>query len=192
MMLHVRRLPFALHPLIAEAKRRARHRRVLVAALILAVGAVVGATAALGGSPGGPHQPQPSASGRGSRGSRNPGVANPAAVHFKTVSAAQLADGGIHLTKPLGTSTAAAGDAAAAAGSNWFGDLKILESKFVHCVDRNLHPAVDEDCWAVSLDTANFHPVGGTPPPGPVAKSPTYLMVLVEPGSNRILDNKAN
>jgi hypothetical protein len=45
MTLHVPRLPFSLDPLIAEAKRRARQRRVLVAlvlAVVVAAGAVLG------------------------------------------------------------------------------------------------------------------------------------------------------
>jgi hypothetical protein len=45
MTVHVPRLPLSLHPLMAEAKRRARQRRVLVA---LVVAAVVAAGAALG------------------------------------------------------------------------------------------------------------------------------------------------
>src|SRR4051794_33075297 len=58
MTLHVLRLPIALDPLIAEAKRRARQRRLLVVALALAlVAAGVGGTFALrtpsgNGSPG--------------------------------------------------------------------------------------------------------------------------------------------
>jgi hypothetical protein len=58
MTLHVPRLPFALDPLIAEAKRRARQRRLLVVALALAlVSAGVGAAFAL--------RPSPSGSGSG-------------------------------------------------------------------------------------------------------------------------------
>lgn len=53
MTLHVPRLPFALDPLIAEAKRRARQRRLLLAALVLV--AVAGAAALVfGSSSGGP------------------------------------------------------------------------------------------------------------------------------------------
>jgi peptidoglycan hydrolase-like protein with peptidoglycan-binding domain len=58
MTTHVPWLPFALDPLIAEAKRRARQRRLLVVALALAlVGAGAGAAFAL--------RPSPSGSGSG-------------------------------------------------------------------------------------------------------------------------------
>jgi hypothetical protein len=53
MTLHVPRLPFALDPLIAEAKRRAKQRRVLVLAALVVVGIVVGLAFALR-STGGP------------------------------------------------------------------------------------------------------------------------------------------
>lgn len=53
MTLHARRLPFALDPLIGEAKRRARQRRVLGAlGVLLTAGLAVGLTLALR-SPGG-------------------------------------------------------------------------------------------------------------------------------------------
>jgi hypothetical protein len=52
MTLHVLRLPISLDPLIAEAKRRARQRRLLLAALgvVVAAGAVIGVTLASRGS----------------------------------------------------------------------------------------------------------------------------------------------
>ena len=57
MTLHARRLPFALDPLIREAKRRARQRRVLGAVgVVLTAGLVAGLTVALrspGGTPSG-------------------------------------------------------------------------------------------------------------------------------------------
>ena len=127
--------------------------------------------------------------GAGCGASKSAAVSSPAAVYFTTVTAAQLAKGGIRLAESPNPSTPAGGRRAAAAASRWFGGLKVLQSSFAHCVDG---PAINEDCWAVSLDTAHFHPPGGTPPQGPVAKPPTYLVVLVKPGSNRILDAQAN
>jgi hypothetical protein len=47
MTLHVPHLPASLDPLIAEAKRRARARRFLLAAIVVAVAGAVAATAAL-------------------------------------------------------------------------------------------------------------------------------------------------
>ena len=68
MTLRVLRLPFSLDPLMAEAKRRARQRRLLVAVLLaLIVGGVVGGLFA-SRSPGGPNAASSVASGAASRG----------------------------------------------------------------------------------------------------------------------------
>jgi hypothetical protein len=66
------RLPFALDPLMAEAKRRARQRRFLIALVALAlIGGAAGAVAAFR-SPGGPQSSLPAALGGGSaQGARN-------------------------------------------------------------------------------------------------------------------------
>jgi len=55
MTAHLPRLPFALDPLMAEAKRRARQRRFLIVVVVLAlIGGAAGAVAVFR-SPGGPH-----------------------------------------------------------------------------------------------------------------------------------------
>ena len=66
MTAHARRLPFALDPLMAEAKRRARQRRFLIAFAVLAlIGGAAGAVAAFR-SAGGPQSSLPAALGGGS------------------------------------------------------------------------------------------------------------------------------
>jgi hypothetical protein len=66
MTAHIRRLPFALDPLMAEAKRRARQRRFRIALIVLAlVGGAAGAFAAFR-SPNGPMSSLPAALGGGS------------------------------------------------------------------------------------------------------------------------------
>jgi hypothetical protein len=66
MTAQVRRLPFVLDPLMAEAKRRARQRRFLIALIVLAlIGGAAGAFAAFR-SPGGPPSSLPAALGGGS------------------------------------------------------------------------------------------------------------------------------
>lgn len=52
MTLHVPRVPFSLDPLIAEAKRRARQRRVLAAVAVLLVGSGAGAAIVASSAPG--------------------------------------------------------------------------------------------------------------------------------------------
>jgi hypothetical protein len=54
MTLHVPRLRFALDPLIGEAKRRARHRRLLIAAGLLLATVAIGLTLGLRSGGGGP------------------------------------------------------------------------------------------------------------------------------------------
>ena len=81
MTVRVPRLPFSLDPLIAEAKRRARQRRLLIAiAVVLFAGLAAGLTLALrsgGGGPGGGH----------------PGA-------FKAISGAQHAQTGANVLPP--------------------------------------------------------------------------------------------
>ena len=56
MEVHIPRLPFSLHPLVAEAKRRAKNRRVLIALLVVvAAGATLGIALTRPWSGGGTH-----------------------------------------------------------------------------------------------------------------------------------------
>jgi hypothetical protein len=57
MTLHIPRLPFSLDPLIAEAKRRMRRRRLFLAVLVLVGAGAVGGIVLLAGSPGSPGTP---------------------------------------------------------------------------------------------------------------------------------------
>jgi hypothetical protein len=113
---------------------------------------------------------------------------SPAGVTFTTFTPQEAASGSVQLSAAIGISTSAQGRAATSAASDYFGGLPIRESQFAHCVDSGMNPPVNEDCWAVSLDASHFNPPGGTPPNGPVAKPLKYLFVLVEPGTNKILE----
>jgi hypothetical protein len=76
MTVHIPRLPFALDPLMAEAKRRARQRRFLIAVVLLAlIGGAAGAFAAFR-SPNGPMSSLPAALGGGSAQARGTLVAD--------------------------------------------------------------------------------------------------------------------
>lgn len=63
--LRVPRLPVTFDPLIGEAKRRARRRRVLIVAVLLAAGLGAGVTLALRSSPSGPASGGPSGAAAG-------------------------------------------------------------------------------------------------------------------------------
>jgi len=113
-------------------------------------------------------------------------------VRFASFTPQQLAKGGIALTAPEGASSAAEGRAADAAARKLIG-RPVIESHFAHCADTTRrHVWLNEDCWAVSLDTTNFNPVGGTVPGGPPAKPLKYFVVLVEPGTDKILDSQGS
>ena len=76
MTTHLPRLPFALDPLMAEAKRRARQRRFLIAVVVLAlIGGAAGA-AAVFRSPGGPMSSLPAALAGGSAQARGTELAD--------------------------------------------------------------------------------------------------------------------
>jgi hypothetical protein len=76
MTVHIPRLPFALDPLMAEAKRRARQRRFLIAVVVLAlIGGAAGALAAFR-SPNGPMSALPGALGGGSAETRGTAMAD--------------------------------------------------------------------------------------------------------------------
>src|SRR5437764_9179764 len=76
MTARVRGLPFALDPLMAEAKRRARQRRFLITVVVLAlIGGAAGAVAAFR-SPGGPTSSLPAGLSGGSAQTRGTVVAD--------------------------------------------------------------------------------------------------------------------
>jgi hypothetical protein len=118
-----------------------------------------------------------------------------ATVTFSSFTAEQLAKAGIRLTAPRGASSPAAGRAANAAARKEMG-LPVRESHFVHCADTRKVHKLDQGCWVVSLNTTDFVPPGGITPimPGgrPQAKRMPlkYWVVLVEPGTNKILDSQ--
>ena len=139
---------------------RFSRRYVLVAAVVFAVAAVLAWSTASGRSAG----PNP-------------------AVTFSTVPAAKLAVAGITLSAPSGpTPSAADGDAAATAASLDYGGRSILESHYAHCTDTQSVPALSEDCWAISLDPS------GLSASGPVDQQATYLLVLIDPTTDKFIE----
>jgi hypothetical protein len=66
------------------------------------------------------------------RASKPPQTTKP--LTLRTVSAAQLAEGGIRLAHPTGSSTEAERRAAVRAAVTWFGGLPAVEDRFARCV----------------------------------------------------------
>jgi hypothetical protein len=110
-------------------------------------------------------------------------------VTFQTVSAAQLAAAGVSLNAPTdGASAATAAVSAQAAAADALQaapSQKVLETHFAHCVDTQMTPTLDQNCWAVSLDPGNLE---SNPAPGFPAQHATYLVALIDPSSGKFLE----
>lgn len=103
-------------------------------------------------------------------------------------SAAQLAPFGLALTDPHGAVPASptAAQAAENAVANVSG-ARALNAIYAHCVDANLTPALDQDCWVVNLNPSDTEypgsmPGDGTPPPA------NWYIALVDPDTNKPLE----
>ena len=115
--------------------------------------------------------------------------ATPAPVTFSSFTPKALAKGGVELTTPQGASSDGEGNAAEAAARKEFGGPSpVVEPHFAHCTDTRKVHLLNEDCWAVALNGADVAAPGGTPPGGPPAKPLKWFIVLVEPGTDKILD----
>ena len=141
-----------------------KRRYLLLAVLVVAVGAALAWSSASGRSAG----PGPS-------------------VTFSTVPAAKMAVNGITLSTALNaTPSAAAGDAAANAASSDFGGRSVLEYHYAHCVDDQSVPGLSEDCWAVSLDPSGISSDG---PPSAEPQQANYLLVLINPTNDKFIES---
>ena len=79
-------------------------------------------------------------------------IGQSAAFPFKSVTAAELARGGVRVsaaTPPADLPTTAA---EAAAAVRRLQGRRVLEVRYVRCVDSLKAPTLDQDCWAVSID----------------------------------------
>jgi hypothetical protein len=91
-------------------------------------------------------------------------------------NSSQLEPFGLVLSNPQGAVPMRAApvvtDAAVAAAHS-----SALQTQYLHCVDPNASPAIDEDCWVVSVDPSNIrvHGIPGQPDPKPA----TWALVLV-------------
>lgn len=113
----------------------------------------------------------------------------PLAVPFNAVSTAKLAAAGITLSVPQSAGPAAsttAGEGAAAAASRALDGRTVREYHYAHCVDTQKVPALDQDCWAVSLDPSGLT---SNPPPGFAAQQATYLIALIDPATQTFIES---
>lgn len=110
---------------------------------------------------------------------------------FTTVTPQELAGGGVALTQaqtsPSGA--AVAQSVANAHASAALGQAAVRESHYVHCLDTNEVPAIDEDCYVVSVDASDLPVVAapGFPDPPPMK----WAVVLVDPTTGNVLVEKA-
>lgn len=106
-----------------------------------------------------------------------------ATVAFQTVPAAKIASGGIVLTPVEGP--APPGVVGAAAATAVFGQRRVLETHYAHCVDTESPALLNQDCWAVSLDPSGLvsnGPVGATP------QTATFLLAFIDPASGKLIE----
>jgi len=103
-------------------------------------------------------------------------------------STSQAAASGITLSAPE-TPTPSTGDANAAvnAATSWYPDHAVVSHQFAHCIDVQSVPRLNEDCWAVFLDPGNE--MGNGPfGPGSTSQRATYLLVLVDPSTDKVIE----
>jgi hypothetical protein len=124
-------------------------------------------------------------------------IGRSAAFPFRSVTPAELARGGVTLsaaTPPADLPTTASG--AAAAARKFQGGRRVLEVRYVRCVDSQKVPRLDQDCWAIAID-----PHGLTGHGGPQlfanghskvrrrhAQAFTYDVVFVDATSGKVIE----
>ena len=113
---------------------------------------------------------------------------------FANVTASQLASQGVTLSPvaaPAALTTSATG-AANAASTFQGGNQALVQPQYMHCVDTTREPALDQDCWVVSID-----PAGMTAPGGAVAGTVSsgassipiqYDIVFIDPSNGKVIE----
>jgi len=103
-------------------------------------------------------------------------IGRSAAFPFRSLTRAELASGGVEVsaaTPPADLATTAA--EAATAARKYLGH-RVLEVRYVRCVDSLRTPKLDHDCWAVSIDPR------GVVTPGPATTRWDLAFVAADTG----------
>lgn len=113
---------------------------------------------------------------------------------FTDVTASQLAGQGVTLTPgtaPAGLAVSAT-EAAAAASTFQGGRSPLVGAQYMHCVDTTRVPAIDQDCWVVSIDASGMFAPGGILMPSSTGSSagiPLHFdIVFVDPTSGQPIE----
>lgn len=113
---------------------------------------------------------------------------------FSTVTPAELAANGVALTaaQHAPPSLAVAQSVANAHASDALANAAVRESHYVHCSDTFEVPAIDEDCYAVSLDPSVIPVVWAAHIPGPPPAPMKWAVVLVDTSGSVLIEKAGN
>jgi hypothetical protein len=115
---------------------------------------------------------------------------------FGNVTATELAQHQlVTLTPAIAPADAATSGPAAISAAEAFQGAKALTEQYMHCSDTSMTPALDEDCWVVSIDPTGMTDPSGGPAPAASgqqqALSPAplqYDLVLVDPATGKVIE----
>lgn len=122
---------------------------------------------------------------------------------FTNVSPAQLAAEGVTVTPvatPDGLATSATAAAATAIAFDGGAVSTMVAPQYMHCVDTTRVPAIDQDCWVVSIDPAGEVAGGGAAISGdetwagqsnssPTTRAvPTWEIDFVDPATGKFIE----
>ena len=108
---------------------------------------------------------------------------------FTSVSAAQLASGGITLSSTTAAIPAdAASTSTVAQAATAYEGAAVREMHYMHCVDTWARPQINQDCYAVSMDPSGVVVLGSPnmPPPKPA----TWEIELVDPTTAKVIGDR--
>ena len=106
----------------------------------------------------------------------------------QNVTPSELAFFGITLSNPQTPTPSAANAQAAAAAvtAEVNDDSAVTQQNYMHCSDTNDVPAVNEDCWVISLKPTDVPFGGSTPAAGDPAPA-KWALALVDPSTDKII-----
>jgi hypothetical protein len=92
---------------------------------------------------------------------------------FTNVTPSQLGAQGVTLTPASQTGVAVSAEAAGSAATSFQGgNAAMVAPQYMHCVDTARIPALDEDCWVVSINPKGLTAPSGALDPGQAYGNP--------------------